>query len=364
MNIETKKNGFPGTNNLVPDPNHVSSMKKLLAEFPQLLLKETFFPVAKTEKKTKHTCESIHNLAYDDVPFKTPLLISAFMILLNSPIVVYTLKNETFDGLLKKLSENPFPIIEEDEFNSSVIKFLSKIGLFNSKKPNNALLVGKYEQIPEKRIGVMDLKQYKDHKKVKLLENISFTKTNWGSFAFIKGKTVNDTKIENQTLILKYQIINLLSASFGFKGLHEVCPQVAAAAATLQYSLDVSSGLESNSLKGKNSYKKKVEEKIEEKEKIKEEKIKEEKIKEEKIKEEKIKEEKIKEEKIKEEKIKEKVFVKKTEVPFTPQKVQKGSTSSSTPSTEPEITLKMKSKLTPVEFKFKGSIDTLLSFKN
>ena len=308
-------------------------MRKLLDEFPELLLKETFFPVSETGNKLKHTCESIHNLAYDDMPFKTPLLISAFMIVLDRPIDVYTLKTKSLDIIAQSKSGRDEKI-EKDPFNSRIIEFLFKSR--KSKEVTEAFLVGEYNQIPEKRIGVMDLKLFKKNKKVRLLENISWTKTNWGSFAFIKRKTVNETMRDNQVLILKYKLINLLSASFGFSQLDEVCPQVAKAAATLQYSLNIS-----NSLKDISDISSRVKiPREEEKEKYEEE-----------------EEDEEKEEDEEEEE--EKKDVSSSRV--TPQKGVKG-TSSLTPVTK-NMPRRKKIPLGSVS-KLRGSIDTLLSFKH
>ena len=214
-------------------------MKSLLENFPELSLQQNFFSISKTDENESHTCESIHDLAYNDTPFLSPLLISAFMILLNKPISVYILENGHFDDLVGNSATSKSLEIKESTYNSSIVNFL-----FGSKTPNDAFIIGKYRKIPEKRIGVMNLDLYKKNKSIRLLEKVSFTKTNWGSFAFIQRKTVNETMRERYTLILKYQLINLLSRSFDFNGIHEVCPRVAAAAATLQYSLDVSSGLD------------------------------------------------------------------------------------------------------------------------
>lgn len=239
MKSEEQTNAFAEQKILVPENKNVIKMKSLLKKFPELGLQENFFPVLKTDGNERHTCESIHDLAYNDTPFLSPLLISAFMILLNKPISVYILESGSFDDLEEISVTSKNLKIKENTYNKSIVNFL-----FDSKTPNNAFIIGKYRKIPEKRIGVMNLELYKKNKSIQLLEKISFTKTNWGSFAFIQRKTVNETMRERYTLILKYKLINLLSRSFGFNGIHEVCPRVAAAAATLQYSLDISSVLD------------------------------------------------------------------------------------------------------------------------
>ena len=76
-------------------------MKSLLEKFPELGLQENFFPVSRTDGNESHTCESIHDLAYSDTPFLSPLLISAFMILLDKPISVYILEGGSFDDLVR-----------------------------------------------------------------------------------------------------------------------------------------------------------------------------------------------------------------------------------------------------------------------
>ena len=239
MKSGKQTNAFVDPKILVPEKKNVMKMKSLLENFPKLSLQENFFSVSETYENESHTCESIHDLAYNDTPFLSPLLISAFMILLNKPISVYILESGSFDDLVGSKATSKNIKIKESNSNSSIVDFL-----FDSKTPSDAFVIGKYRKIPEKRIGVMNLNLYKKNKTVQLLEKVSFTKTNWGSFAFIQRKTVNETMRERYTLILKYKLINLLSESFGFNGIHEVCPRVAAAAATLQYSLDVSSSLD------------------------------------------------------------------------------------------------------------------------
>jgi hypothetical protein len=327
MTVPILTNAFQETHNFSPDQKNVLKMRKLLEKFPKLLLKETFFTVSEAENKLKHTCESIHNLAYDDMPFKTPLLISAFMIVLDRPIDVYILKTKSLDIIAQSKSGQDEKI-EKDPFNSRIIEFLFESR--KSKEVTEAFLIGEYNKMSEKRIGVMDLKLFKKNRKVKLLENIHLTKTNWGSFAFIKRKTVNETMRDNQVLILKYKLINLLSASFGFSQLDEVCPQVAKAAATLQYSLDIS-----NSLKDISGISSRVEIPLEKKEKDEEE------------------EEKDEDE--------EKKDIGSSHV--TPQKGLKGSSPSSlTPVTK---NMPRRKKIPPGSVsKLRGSIDTLLSFKH
>ena len=238
MKSEEQTNVFLDKKVLIPEKKNVVKMKHLLEKFPELRFQKLFFPVLKDNNNNSHTCESIHDLAYNDLPFLSPLLLSAFMVLLNKPISVYILENGDLQDLTHTSTNTEGLKIKESDYISAIIE-----SLFGSKTPNDAFVIGEYKKIPEKRIGVLNLERYKKNKSIKLLENISFTKTNWGSFAFIQGQTINKRKKERYTLVLKYKLINLLSESFGFNGIHEVCPRVAAAAATLQYSLDVSTGL-------------------------------------------------------------------------------------------------------------------------
>lgn len=339
-----QSNAFVDQKILVPEKKNVVKMKSLLENFPELGLQENFFPVSRTDKNESHTCESIHDLAYNDTPFLSPLLISALMILLDKPISVYILEDGSFDDLMAAPVTSKKLKIKESTYNTSIVKFL-----FDSKTPNDAFIIGKYRKIPEKRIGVMNLDLYKRNKSVQLLEKVSFTKTNWGSFAFIQRKTVNETMRERYTLILKYKLINLLSRSFGFNSIHEVCPRVAAAAATLQYSLDVSSGLDDAPQKVIKSDKEK-EENVESSEKVVE-----------KSKEETKESESVEEDEKNKEESSSSTFV-------TPQKGS-NNTQSSSPKTKqfgrkrPEQPLSAK-KFTFSSKKFRGNIDTLLSFKN
>ncbi len=334
-----QSNAFVDQNILVPEKKNVIKMKSLLENFPELGLQENFFPVLRTDKKESHTCESIHDLAYNDTPFLSPLLISAFMILIDKPISVYMLEDGSFDDLMAAPVTSKSLKIKESTYNTSIVKFL-----FDSKTPNYAFIIGKYRKIPEKRIGVMDLDLYRKKKSIRLLEKVSFTKTNWGSFAFIQRKTVNETMRERYTLILKYKLINLLSRSFGFNGIHQVCPRVAAAAATLQYSLDVSSGLDETPQKVIKTEKEK-EENVETSEEV---------------------EGKLKEETEESEESDEKNKEESSSNTFvTP---QKGYNNAPSPNTKHFGRKKPRQPFSanksPFSKKFKGSIDTLLSFKN
>ena len=91
-----QSNAFVDPKILVPEKKNVVKMKSLLENFPELSLQQNFFSISKTDENESHTCESIHDLAYNDTPFLSPLLISAFMILLNKPISVYILENGHF----------------------------------------------------------------------------------------------------------------------------------------------------------------------------------------------------------------------------------------------------------------------------
>ena len=252
------------------DKKKVEKIKNLLENFPQLKYTNVFYPIFDMENKENiklipHTCETIHNLAYDDAIFPAPILISAFMIFYNLPVLIYRLpKDIRFDNLIgneQSLKEGLKIDLQVDETHLKLVKHIfPKMNINNIK---TVFVLGSFQKYPEKRIGVMNIEHYKKTGRTKLLERVAITKTNWASFAFILQKTQTESMQEKGVINLKYSLVNLIAESFELPRVQDVCPMIAQAASTLIFQLDIANKLYSE--KTKKEYK--TEDEIEVKEK-------------------------------------------------------------------------------------------------
>ena len=248
----------------------VEKIKKLLENFPQLKYTNIFYPIFDMENKENmklipHTCETIHNLAYDDAIFPAPILVSAFMICYNLPVLIYRLpKDIRFDNLIENeqaLKDGLNLKLKIDETHLELVKHIfPKVNINNI---SNVFVLGSFQKYPEKRIGVMNIEHYKKTGRTKLLERVAITKTNWASFAFILQKTQTESMQEKGVINLKYSLVNLIAESFELPRVQDVCPMIAQAASTLIFQLDIANKLYSE--KTKKEYK--TEDEIEVKEK-------------------------------------------------------------------------------------------------